>query len=878
MNDSMSAFADRIMKQKYSHIKRDGEIEEWDNIAYRVSKHVLKVVDAPKSQIEETKRLISERKFIPGGRYLSNVGRPYHQVQNCLLLRAEDSREGWSELMQKITMSLMTGAGIGVDYSQIRGEGKPVRKTGGIATGPIWLMRMVNEAGRGIVNGGNRRCAIWAGLNWSHPDIHKFISIKNWIPEVVALKAKDFSFPATLDMTNISVGLDDEFFKAYADEKHELHATARSVYKQSVRHMLETGEPGFSINLGKERNETLRNAPVCGETQVLTEEGYQMVEDIVGIPQEIWTGEQWASDVVFKETSPNSEILRVSFTGGREIRCDRSHPFFREIYLGNGERRRLSSIEKTAAEDLHPGDILHVSLPKTDVITTECKDVDGYALGYAYGDGSFVNGNAAEITFCTEESKACASLVAESSLISSVNWKDGRGYVRAYFSANRPFWGGRSKEIFPPELNRSSHSFISCFLAGLFDADGNWEPTQKHIRLSSKHEGFLRGVARLLESWGILAGVSKSGHSTYGKAQTYQLVIMSSYTKRFSEFVPTIRLKPNLFGYESYRDSVLKVLSVEPDGYAPVYCADVRVPEHSFQAEGVIIGNCTEITSADDSDICNLGSINLSRIESLEEMEHVVEIGTAFLLAGTVYSDVPYSKVDLVRTKNRRLGLGLMGIHEWLLKKGFRYEANEELQKYLEIYEKSDKYAAKYAKKWDISVPVKTRAIAPTGTIGIIGETTTGIEPIFCVAYKRRYLRGGLWNFEYVVDPTAKRLIEADVPVEKIEDAYALSEDVERRVKFQVWVQKYVDHAISSTINLPVWGSEFNNEAMVQSFGDMLINYLPRLRGLTVYPDGARGGQPLTPVPYMTAINHVGEVFVESADICEITRGESCGS
>jgi ribonucleoside-diphosphate reductase alpha chain len=292
---------------------------------------------------------------------------------------------------------------------------------------------------------------------------------------------------------------------------------------------------------------------------------------------------------------------------------------------------------------------------------------------------------------------------------------------------------------------------------------------------------------------------------------------------------------------------------------------------------------CTEITSRDDSDICNLGSINMANIESLEEMQKCVDLGIAFLLAGTVYSDVPYTEVDAVRTKNRRLGLGLMGIHEWLLKRGKKYGPDADLQKYLEVYEHtSDAAAAKWAKQWDLSVPVKTRAIAPTGTIGIIAETTTGMEPIFCVAYKRRYLKGNVINYQYVIDPTAQRLIEGGVAPEAIEDAYVLAEDVERRVAFQAWLQQYVDHSISSTINMPAWGSELNNDSRVREFGDMLMKYLPKLRGITVYPDGARGGQPLTPVSYKTAIKHVGEVFsevvLEQADVCDITKGGSCGA
>ncbi len=89
-------------------------------------------------------------------------------------------------------------------------------------------------------------------------------------------------------------------------------------------------------------------------------------------------------------------------------------------------------------------------------------------------------------------------------------------------------------------------------------------------------------------------------------------------------------------------------------------------------------------------------------------------MATAFLLAGTVYSDVPFAKIDQVRTKNRRLGLGLMGIHEWLIKRNKQYNSDEELEKYLKIYTKSTEVANSYAELWDLSKPVKTRAIAPT--------------------------------------------------------------------------------------------------------------------------------------------------------------------
>lgn len=523
----------------------------WDDHAYFVTKHVMRAVgvtmrDTLARSIYEA---IRDFKFVPGGRYLYATGRPYHQVNNCMLLGAHDSREGWADLQHNSAMALMSGAGIGAVYGEVRERGARIRKTGGFATGPVSLMQILNETGRHVQQGGSRRSAIWAGLPWSHPDIFEFIRIKNWPPELRALKEKDFSFPAPLDGTNISVQLDDDFFAAYEDPEHSKHSLAHSVYWETVRQMRKTGEPGFSIDVGPNAGETRRNA-------------------------------------------------------------------------------------------------------------------------------------------------------------------------------------------------------------------------------------------------------------------------------------------------------------------------------------------CTELTSHDNNDVCNLASINMARIGSLDEFTQVMELALAFQVAGTVYSDVPYAAVDQVRTKNRRLGLGLMGITEWLLTRGKKYGPDEDLRGYLVAYSCSTTIAHGYCDQWSLSPCVKTRAIAPNGTISGYAGTTGGIEPIICVANKRRYLKGGsTWHYQYQVDPTAKRLIDGGIRPDDIEDAYDLAADVERRIEVQAFIQDYVDHGISSTINLPHWGSEINNDSTVKPFGDILYKYLPRLRGITCYPDGARGGQPITPVTYATAVRHTGKEMVEegTVDMCEIARGGGCG-
>ena len=221
-----------------------------------------------------------------------------------------------------------------------------------------------------------------------------------------------------------------------------------------------------------------------------------------------------------------------------------------------------------------------------------------------------------------------------------------------------------------------------------------------------------------------------------------------------------------------------------------------------------------------------------------------------------------------------------MGLHEWLLKRKQKYEVTEELHQWLEVYrDESERAANEHCDRFFISRPVAYRAIAPTGSIGILAGTTTGIEPLFAVAYKRRFLTDGTkWKYQFVVDSTAEQLIrQYSVDPNSIDTAYKLSHNFEQRLKFQADIQNYVDMSISSTINLPPWGSKENNEDRVVEFAGVLSRYSRFLRGFTCYPDGSRGGQPITEVPYEEAMQHKGVTF-EEHDICDITgKGGSCG-
>ena len=254
-----SKFSEDIFNHKYRH---EGA-ETWDALAKTLVDDVCGDL-LTQEENDQLTQYIRELKFIPGGRYLYYAGRPNKFFNNCYLLKAEeDTREDWANLSWKAESALMTGGGIGVDYSVYRAAGTPIAKTGGQASGPIPKMNMLNEIGRRVMQGGSRRSAIYASLNWQHGDIHEFLNAKDWANMPVGntgktlwdIKQDDFNFPAPLDMTNISVNYDTEWLLNY-------YKTGKvgDVFMKNVRQAMESAEPGFSFNFFDKEDETLRNA------------------------------------------------------------------------------------------------------------------------------------------------------------------------------------------------------------------------------------------------------------------------------------------------------------------------------------------------------------------------------------------------------------------------------------------------------------------------------------------------------------------------------------------------------------------------------------------------------------------------------------------
>lgn len=244
-------FRNRIGADVFNHKYRNsiGGCGTWNELCevlvHRVcSKYMTKV------NMKKLTKYMQDMKFIPGGRYLYYAGRPAKFFNNCFTMIAEDSREGWADLAHKHFMGLMCGGGIGTYYGKIRPKGSAITKTGGEASGPIPLMQAMNEIGRHVKQGGSRRSALYASLNWDHPDIYDFLTIKNWDEDTKQAKLKDFNFNAPLDMTNISVAYDTDWLEGSDD----------NVFNINILQACRTSEPGFSFNFYHDELDVARNA------------------------------------------------------------------------------------------------------------------------------------------------------------------------------------------------------------------------------------------------------------------------------------------------------------------------------------------------------------------------------------------------------------------------------------------------------------------------------------------------------------------------------------------------------------------------------------------------------------------------------------------
>jgi len=281
---------------------------------------------------------------------------------------------------------------------------------------------------------------------------------------------------------------------------------------------------------------------------------------------------------------------------------------------------------------------------------------------------------------------------------------------------------------------------------------------------------------------------------------------------------------------------------------------------------------------------CNLGSINLSKTVQdgeidWEKLRRTVRIGIHFLDNVIDANRYPLPEIEKMTKSNRKIGLGVMGFAEMLVKLGIPYDSEEGIataekvmsfiseearKKSVELGEERGSFPNFEGSIWDkmgynAMRNATVTSIAPTGTISIIAGTSSGIEPFFAISYVRNVMGTQLFEVNPVFEKVAKErgfysteLLMKIAKSGSIQNISEVPSDIRRifvtaldiapewHVKMQAAFQKYTDNAVAKTVNLP-------NEATLEDVRRVfLLAYRLKCKGITIYRYGSKSEQVLT--------------------------------
>ena len=457
------------------------------------------------------------------------------------------------------------------------------------------------------------------------------------------------------------------------------------------------------------------------------------------------------------------------------------------------------------------------------------------------------------------------------------------------------------KEV-PQTIFTAPKEAVSGFLQALFSADGTVMVDEMkgnyYIRLTTKSIRLAKQVQLLLLNFGIKSKIYDRSRGTReqfsyttkdGRKRIYEtdgilfeVHIHGKNITRFNENIGFLcskneeKMKKILqkdLREDKYAD---RVRLVEFAGKKDVY--DLTEPAtHSFIANGFVVSNCGE-QYLHDGDVCNLGSINLDKFVKDNKVEwnrlkHVARTAVRLLDNVADLTDFPVEKINRVFRSNRRVGVGIMGFADMLMQLGIGYNTEdgyrtaESVMKFIEdsCHEMSRELAEEKGvfPNWEKSIygqrNIKMRnaaltTIAPTGTISMICDVSSGIEPYFALVYAKsqiigcrtmfyanRHLKKALKERNLYSEDLMNMIAETgsvqqlDLP-DDIKKIFMTSLDIdpESHIQMQSSFQKFVDNSISKTCNFPY---EATKEDVRKAY---VRGWQLGCKSLTVYRSGSR--------------------------------------
>jgi len=453
-----------------------------------------------------------------------------------------------------------------------------------------------------------------------------------------------------------------------------------------------------------------------------------------------------------------------------------------------------------------------------------------------------------------------------------------------------------------PEIERASSDGYQGFLRGLFDCDGSVQGNQKKgvsIRLAQSDLDLLHAVQRMLLRLGIAstiyeerrpAGIhslpdGKGGTRKYKIKAQHELVISGDNLALFAERVgfgdsdKAWKLRSLLRAYRrriNRERFVAIILSVEDDGVEDVY--DVQVPGvNAFDANGFFTHNCGEQPLL-PYEACNLGSINLANMVkessiNWDKLAETVHWSVRFLDNVIEINVYPLENIKAMAHGNRKIGLGVMGWADMLFKLHLPYVSEEAVElghKVMAFIQEEARQASRELAIMRGSFPniehsiyrgqqlrnATCTTIAPTGTISMIAGASSGIEPVFALAYTKNVLDGASlievntvfqsYIAEHFSPAEGEAIINRIASGAAISDIEQIPADMRRvfvtaleiapewHIRMQAAFQANTDNAVSKTVNFPVTATKEDVHRTYE------LAYQLGCKGVTVYRSGSR--------------------------------------
>jgi len=500
--------------------------------------------------------LMADLDFMPGTPVLLNAGKSGNKgmLSSCFFLTVQDSLDEIFSRVKDVAWISKLGGGVGLDISDLRPEGFPVKGTNGTSSGPVSFLKVFNETGNQISQGGLRKAALMAMMSICHPDIIRFVRAKKEEGEL-----QNFNISVLISdkfMNNLKDNPSEKFCASFNGEFFAIKKetgepipnncdnkdvyTYRDLWDYIVKNAWSNGEPGILFEdrmqvgdaFGGKYGKLLPNPCVPIDTWVFTEDGPRQVADLIEDSfTAIVDGAKFPANAFY--TTGNKNVVEVSTTEGFKLALTENHLV--KKLLGSRKVRDPNNYSGTLltenyedwipAGELSPGDKIRLHNHKNfEHWKGSGNFSDGYLLGMLVGDGHITKCGLGAIEIWEGNEAKDLMDVVLNCVRSMKKRSDFNGFhhnarcnkytlkLSAIGNLGKQYNIVHGNKHITAAVEKSSSNFYRGFIGGLFDADGSVQGTQKKgvsIRISQSSLEDLQAVQRMLLRLSIYSKVYK---------------------------------------------------------------------------------------------------------------------------------------------------------------------------------------------------------------------------------------------------------------------------------------------------------------------------------------------------------------------------------